>query len=467
MGMAARIDWVRWSSPVLLAAAAAVVGTLAGLEPALAIVAALATAFALLVFGDLAVGVVVFTLLTFFELLPGVAGPALSFTKIAGLILALSWLATLATRRDAAKLDFTQSHPAISGFLALFLAWAALSYIWAEAPLDAAEAFYRFLLNAVLFLIVYTAIRTPKDVINVYAAFAIGAAGVAAYGFLFALDPVPYGEAARLSTANQNANELASTLVVGLVLAGALMVIPRSSPALRLAAFAAGGMAITGVLLTVSRSGMISLGIALLAAVLLSGRWRGRITFVSLLIASATVFYFTTFADPAARERISAVDGGTGRTDIWTVGWRMVEDQTLRGVGAGNFDNASIHYLLAPGALERDEFILDTPKVAHNVYLGVLAELGVVGLALFLAVVISLLVSGARAIGKFSRQGDVRMEILARAQLIALIGFLASLFFASDEFKKQLWLLLALGPALLAIARAGGGGKESRPNASG
>ena len=41
-----------------------------------------------------------------------------------------------------------------------------------------------------------------------------------------------------------------------------------------------------------------------------------------------------------------------------------------------NFPVASIHYLLEPGALMRTDFIVDNPKVAHNTYLNVLAELG-------------------------------------------------------------------------------------------
>ena len=52
------------------------------------------------------------------------------------------------------------------------------------------------------------------------------------------------------------------------------------------------------------------------------------------------------------------------------------------------------------------------------------------------------------------------MEILARAQLVGTIGLLSSLFFSSDEFNKQLWLLLAMGPAMLAMA----GYQAKRPN---
>ena len=158
-------------------------------------------------------------------------------------------------------------------------------------------------------------------------------------------------------------------------------------------------------------------------------------------------------ASPEARERVTEAHGGTGRQDIWAVGWRMVEDQPVRGIGAGNFPVASIHYLLAPGVVRRDEFIVDEPKVAHNIYLQILAELGVVGLALFLAIVVFSLTCAARAARAFKSQAEARMELLSRAVLVALIAALAADFFISDQFSKQLWLLLALGPSLLSIAR--------------
>jgi len=60
------------------------------------------------------------------------------------------------------------------------------------------------------------------------------------------------------------------------------------------------------------------------------------------------------------------------------------------------------------------------------------------------------LVRAARA---FAGQGDVRMELLARGTLIALVGLLAAYVFISEEYSKQLWLLLGLAPALLALAR--------------
>lgn len=131
----------------------------------------------------------------------------------------------------------------------------------------------------------------------------------------------------------------------------------------------------------------------------------------------------------------------------------MVQAQPVLGVGAGNFSTSSIHYLLIePGLLRRSDFIVDTQKVAHNAYLQVWAETGIVGLALFMGVIIGVLACSVQAVRRFERDGNLMMEVLARAQLVGAIGLLSSLFFSSDEFNKQLWLLLAMGPAFLAIA---------------
>jgi O-antigen ligase len=173
----------------------------------------------------------------------------------------------------------------------------------------------------------------------------------------------------------------------------------------------------------------------------------------AVVVAVCTVVFYLAFVPAASRDRLTAGDGGTGRTDIWTVGWRMVEAHPLLGVGAGNFQTASIHYVLRPGSLPRDDLIVERRLVAHNTYLHVLAELGVVGLALFLAIVVFSLRSALLAARHFARRGNLGMELLSRALLVSLVGILAADFFVSGQFSKQLWLLIALGPALLGVAQ--------------
>jgi putative inorganic carbon (HCO3(-)) transporter len=278
----------------------------------------------------------------------------------------------------------------------------------------------------------------------------IGALVSALYGLAVPTDPAAQE---RLSGAAGNANETAAALAAAAALAGALAATLRDHPLLRLAA--AIGVPLSGyaLFLTLSRGGLVALAASLVAAIVVGGRWRGRVLVLAVAAALSAVTYFAFFAPEGARERVTQIGGGTGRTDVWTVGWRMVEHDPWRGVGAGNFATSSIHFLLQPGAIQRDDFIVDTPKVAHNMYLGILAELGILGLALFLSIIGFSLVCLVRAARAFSRLGDRQLEILSRALFVALVGILASDFFGSREFSKQLWLLLAVAPALLAMAR--------------
>jgi O-antigen ligase len=238
------------------------------------------------------------------------------------------------------------------------------------------------------------------------------------------------------------------------VLAAALALVLKRAPLLRVIAAVAAALCLVGIFLTLSRGGLVALLFALGAAILAGGRWRISALVLAVVIALSGFFYFGYFAPQGAASRITKVQGGTGRTDIWEVGWRMVQAHPVRGVGAGQFQTSSIHYLLEPGSIERDEFIVDTPKVAHNTYLQVLAELGIVGAALFLAILGFSLLCILRAARIFERLGDGPLELLSRALLVALIGVLAADFFISQQFSKQLWLLIGLGPAFLGIAHS-------------
>lgn len=450
--MAVKDDWARWFWPLTVAGLAALLGLLAGVAPEIAIVVPIALALLLLISSDLAIGVMLFAGISFFETIPGLGGT--SVTKFVGLLLALAWLGVLATRPDA-KRDFLRVYPRISGVLLMFLAWNGLSFIWSEHPAAAFDALSRLALNAILFLIVFTAIRSERDVVKVFWAFVIGASVATILGVLTGAGPTPYGEAARITSSSNDSNELAAVLVASLALATGLTLVARRKPALRTVAFGAAALSLGGVILTVSRSGLIALGVASLAAIVFAGRWRPRVLVMTGMIVGSAVIYFAFLAPAATRERVTTSEGGGhGREDIWTVAWRMVEAHPVRGVGSGNFSTSSIHYLLIqPGVLRRSDFIVDTQKVAHNAYLQAWAETGVIGLALFAGLILGLLACSLKAIRRFERDGNLLMEVLTRAQLVACIGLLASLFFASNQYNKQLWLLLAMGPAMLAIAR--------------
>jgi putative inorganic carbon (HCO3(-)) transporter len=432
--------------------AASMVGVLSGADPKLGLVAAVGVAFVFLVLANLAAGVYVFAVVAFLDILP-FGGAAVTFSKAVGVLLALSWLAVLVTRDDGVN-DFVSDRPGLSLILIGLITWALLSVYWAEDAGAGLAAVYRYGLNVALFLIIYTAIRTRRNAVWLIAAFLTGAVISALYGIAGPAPLASQYDLDRAGGAGIDSNELAALLVAALALAAAFAAGWRKSPLVLVSALAVIVCCVAGVFLSLSRGGLIALGVALIAAVVFGGRWRTAAAGLALCLALGTVAYFSVVATPEQRERVTQLDGGTGRSDIWTVGWRMVEAEPIIGVGAGNFPIASIHFLLEPGVILRDEFIVDEPKVAHNMYLEALAELGIVGLLLFLSVLGFSLASALRAARRFMHGGDARMELLARAVAVALLGLLAADFFVSDQFSKQLWLLLALGPALDRIAEA-------------
>ena len=444
-----------WTMPLVLLPILMMVGLLAGINPAVGLFAAFGLIFILVALTDLATGVAVLILVVFIESAPITA---ISADKLVGLILAGAWVVRLSTQPSSRERQIFSDHPAFSYLLVLFLGWVLLSTAWAENSANALGQFSDFLLVAVLYVIVYTAIRTRRQAMIVIGAFVAGSAYTAAYGLVNkpTLDTV---EAGRLVSTIADPNFLAASLIAGTALAGAGIVAARGRPILQLASGGALASCLAAFVLTGSRGGIVGLTVALLTAIVVSGRWRAATTIAVMAVVGFSIGYYTLYAPPEVKSRIEgATQGETqqqdGRSTIWTVGWRMVEDNPIIGVGAGNFEDQSVRYVIEPGRTFRTDRVIDNPGVSHNSYLGPLAELGIIGALLFVSIIGFSVAAAYRAAIRFARSGDRQMEALSRGLLVACVGILAAGFFISAEASKQIWLLLALCPALLAIAAA-------------
>jgi O-antigen ligase len=406
----------------------------------------------LVVLANLYAGLILFVLLTFFADLPNYGGAAFSASKFAGLVLLVSWLARLAMRREA-KADFMSVHPGATWVLILFMAWMGLSQVWAGDPSASRAAFFRLCLNAVFFLIVFTAVRTRGQAIGAAAAFVAGACLDAAYGLV---SPASVANTARFAGSVSKPGELAAALVAGLVLSLGLAAALKRMPAARLAVLAVAPLCALGVLFTGSRGGLVALAVALAAFIAVGSKWRGRVLVLAIILVVAGLGFYTYAASPDLRAHVTSVGSGSGRVDLWTVAWRMVQAHPLLGVGLGNYPIDAVHYVLTPGTIARAQFVIDQQKITHNTYLELWAETGLVGVTLFVLLAGFCLRSALRAAREFGRQKDASMEMLSRALFVAQAAFLAGAFFTSREYAKDVWLILALGPAFLGVARARG-----------
>lgn len=448
----------RWAAapqaPLIAASGflALLVGALSGVRPAVGLAAALGLIFVALVLTNLKVGFAAMVMFAYLEVLAVVGG--VSLVKVAGALIVVAWIAVASTRAGNRRNFFAQ-HAGLTYLLVAFIGWNAISLAWSQSPPLALEGVMRYTLNAFLIPIAYTAIRDRRDATHILAALVAGAT-IAAVSAIVAPPPPESAVAGRATGTVGDPNELAAALIVGLAVAVAFMVNRHISAPLRALATLCAGLCLSGILISLSRGGLVGLAGALLIAVLVGGRWRGRVLALCGTLALLAVAYFAFFASLPAKERVLDVSsgGGTGRLDLWTVGLRMIEAHPFNGIGTGQFAISSVHYLLRPGLIESGAFILSTPKVAHNTYLNIVAEDGIVGGALFAAILVFCLACMLLAIKRTRQAGDERTEILLRGLLVGFGGYLVTLMFLSESYAKLLWILLSLGPVLLAIASA-------------
>lgn len=442
--------------PLAAVLVAVIQGAAAAVNPTYGIAFAVGIGFTVLVFVDLTVGVATMVVLAFLETLT--AGSGVSLAKGAGIVLVAAWVGLMATSRVPPR-SFFRERAGLTYVLLLFLGWAAISLLWADVQGDARTSVMRYGLNAMLIPVVYTAVRTPQHAQRILGALLVGAVFAGISGILAA----PSAAAGSRATGTVgDANELAAALVLSAGVAGAFVFNRHLGSAARVLGGVALPICVAGIVLSLSRGGLLGLGGASAAAIVLGGRWRGRVATAVGGILLAALSYFNLFASLPAKERVSNVGGGgTGRLDLWTVAERMIAAHPFEGVGTGQFQTASVHYLLRPGSIQRADFILSRPKVAHNTYLNIVAELGVVGGVLFAGLVAASVVALLKAVAVFRRLGDERMEILVRGTAVGVVGYLVTLVFISENYSKLFWLTLALGPVLFAVAldqeRAGAG----------
>lgn len=448
--MAARLRTPTNYGPAALLGLCCVIGLIAGIEPKLALVAACAFAFALLIFINFTIGVAFFAAVSFLEVLE--LGSGATVGKLGGGLVIFAWIALLATGQNRTR-TFFEDHPSVSFLLGAFLGWILLGMTWAASQSDVMTALSRYIPNVALIPIIYTAARDKRGAMAVMIGLVIGALLSVVYGVA---NPGP--EEARLEGSALDPNELASVLVAGVALSAAFVANTKRGSVGRLAAICAVCFCVFGIFLTVSRGGLIALGVALVASIFLAGRWRPLAVIATLLIACGGFYYFAVLAPPEARERIASTSQGDnelkqGRTTIWKVAERIVKAKPVIGVGANNFQDTARKYLLEPGALGRTDLIIATPRVVHNTWLGMAAELGLIGLGMFVVIVLFCVGSAIRAARFFSALGDRGGEALARGLAVGLIGILVADTFISQEYSKSLWILLGLGPALLGVAQ--------------
>jgi O-antigen ligase len=227
----------------------------------------------------------------------------------------------------------------------------------------------------------------------------------------------------RYTISGVNENDLGVMLALSIPMAFYLLarrkhVLVRSVCWLQLVA------AVTAILLTGSRGALFAASIAILLAMAfrLPPAQRLALTFAGLgIVASGTLFIPQAIWDRLSSVGTEMSEGTmTHRTVIWAAGMEAVRDHAFLGVGAGAY---GLTVLKA----------VDIPYVAHNTFISVFVELGIVG-ALLLGVLLATAFLCA-----------IQMPSLERCLWITLLlTWSVGVSSLTWEYRKPTWFLFGM-----------------------
>jgi O-antigen ligase len=202
-------------------------------------------------------------------------------------------------------------------------------------------------------------------------------------------------------------------------------------------AMIAGGLAAfifaIALVATLSRSAWIGSLVALITLIILVPHRRRVLASIGAFIVALVLI--VGLAGPiGARLGSQSGDGPfqtfTSRVPIWKAGWDMFLHHPILGIGINNFSNFI-------GSYDPE---LDVNQ-AHNLFVNIAAERGLLGIATFLVVLIMLFVTVAVAIRKAP---DFPHRVLVAGMMAGLVGFLVHSLFDVSYYDYKVLLLLWL-----------------------
>jgi O-antigen ligase len=207
--------------------------------------------------------------------------------------------------------------------------------------------------------------------------------------------------------------------------------------------------------LSFSRGGFLGLACLLGALIAVERNNKPFLLFGLLLVAALIIVIPGVYW-----ERIGSIfDFATQKTGDYSIFTRLATSRTalrlglenpLLGVGMDNF-------------LSRAAYFIPYSLNAHNVFLQMFAELGVIALSLFLAIV----ACNVGIIGRLMRSADPEAATMGRALLLQHIGMFVSAFFMPVAYEMMMWFMLAM-PAIAEHAYGDGAADGSgAPDSSG
>ena len=297
-------------------------------------------------------------------------------------VLAAVWLWRVLVGSDKVEMSWMQLP------LAGFLLCGVLSLYRAADTVIAAKIIFIFAMGAAVYLAVSHMVRSTEEVRAILWAIAITTGFVGSYavaaeigvvGGVSEIQVYDSGESySRVEGLFTHPNQLGGFLALTIPLVAALIASERSSWK-RIAGYLLVAIAVAGLGLTYSRGAWVSTGIGLLILLVVLRRGSWLIPGLALIGAVAS--------SGAVLERLQSIasfnsdSAVTSRFDFWAVALRLIAEHPFSGIGLGNW--YTVYDTLQIQNLPRLPYSLEVPAQAHNLFLNLAAEIGLIGVGAF------------------------------------------------------------------------------------
>lgn len=351
--------------------------------------------------------------------IPGLGG----INRVASFTMIVAAIFTVLIRQQIKK------PPIVFGMIFLFVVWNITTYFFAA---NQEGAILHFSILIQMLLMTWAIFEFTDSTIQMHKLFK-----AYIYGCTVIISMTIYNyvnvdgglEGSRFFLEAYNPNTLGSTLAFGIPLSFYLVLKGHKVFLFYLP------LSLFAMFLTGSRTVLVAVGLILISIIWMLFRYKVRFRKTIFMI----LIIFTAFSinqiPQGQLDRLSTIsseitDGTLNkRTDIWQAGVKVFGENALIGVGAGNYGESVEKYM-------------GVQVSAHNTFLSVFVENGIVGGSLFLVIVLSVFYY-AWNIGKRSRFKWLSLTLFGAWLVISMVGH--------TELQKYTWLVFGFVIAMKSI----------------
>jgi O-antigen ligase len=362
--------------------------------------------------------------------LPGLGTTA----TVMGLIVGACWLFMIVVAGQMRR-------PVLFLFaVAGFVTWVALTTFWSPDPVESLGAVYLWLQTLLFVYILWDLYRTKAALLAGLQAYVLGAYTAVGGAVLnYVQSNAFYTNEERYSLGNTNPDGYGFILALGIPVACYLAASPETPKVFRLINIGYLPVAFIGVALSGTRTASVGAAIGLLYGLATLTKLKIHTRVAVVVVLAASLFVLLPIVQPLSSFQRLGTTGTevtqgdlNGRTGQWAQGLRAFMEHPILGVGTDMYRTVNT-----------------LNKVAHNSYLSVLVEEGLIGFTIFLSIL-----------------GIVALQVLRLPKwdrnfwLTSLLVWAIGASTLTWEHRKTTWLFLTFAVAAAVI----GARRSAAPN---